>query len=49
MMRMNVIYLICGATVAVVAIFGYQYYEKHRQSNGVEINIDDNGVSIKKN
>jgi predicted negative regulator of RcsB-dependent stress response len=48
-MKINVTYLLVGAACAVIAVIGYQYYQQHHQSNGVEINIDNNGVSIKKN
>ena len=48
-MKINVTYLLLAAACAVIAVLGYQYYEQQHQSNGVEISIDDNGVSIKKN
>ena len=48
-MKINVTYVLAGAACAVIAVLGYQYYQQHHQANGVEINIDNNGVSIKKN
>jgi hypothetical protein len=49
MTRQKVLYFIVGAACVAVAILGYQYYESQRRSTGVEIKIDDSGVSIQKN
>jgi predicted negative regulator of RcsB-dependent stress response len=47
--KINLNYLLVGAACAVIAVLGYQYYQQHHQANGLEINIDNTGVSIKKN
>jgi len=49
MTKQNISYLLAGAVCVAVAILGYQYYESHRRSTGVEIKIDDSGLSIQKN
>ena len=49
MTKQNALYLIVGAVCVAAAILGYQYYESHRRSTGVEITVDDSGVSIQKN
>ena len=46
-MSRNMLYLICGALAVVVAILGYQYFER-RESHGVEIKVGEDGVSIQK-
>ena len=48
-MKRNFLYLIVGAVGVAIVIFGYQYYQNRQKSNGVEIKIDDNGISIQKN
>ncbi len=48
-MKQNYLYLIIGAVCVVAAILGYQLYQSQHESNGVQIKIDDNGISIKKN
>jgi predicted negative regulator of RcsB-dependent stress response len=48
-LRNNILFLFAGLACAIAGILGYQYYERHHASTGVEINIDDSGVSIKKN
>ncbi len=48
-MRNNILFLFAGLAVAAVGFLGYQYYERNHASTGVEINIDDSGLSIKKN
>ena len=48
-MKRNFLYLICGAVGVAIVIFGYQYYQNRQKSDGVEIKIDDNGISIQKN
>lgn len=48
-MKIDLTYLLIGVAFVAVAALGYQYYQQHHQSNGIEINIDNSGVSIKKN
>lgn len=45
-MKRNFVYLIIGALVVVVAVLGYLYYEDQKQTSGIEIKVDDSGVSI---
>ncbi len=47
-MNRNVLYLIIGALIVAVAVFGYQLYQERQKTAGIDINIDKSGVSIKK-
>lgn len=47
MSRSNIIYLVIGALVVVVAIMGYQLYQD-RQKPGLNIEIGPKGLSIDK-
>jgi predicted negative regulator of RcsB-dependent stress response len=44
----NVLFLIVGALLAVVAILSYKVYEDHRQPKGVQLNIGPGGISVEK-
>ena len=46
MTRSNILYLIVGALVIVVAVFGYQLYQDRHQPEGLHINVGPNGLSI---
>jgi predicted negative regulator of RcsB-dependent stress response len=46
--RNNIIYLIVGALVVVVAVMSYQLYQDRKKPEGVHIDIGPNGVSIDK-
>ena len=48
-MSRNLLYLICVALAGVVAVLGYQVYQERQKPNGVELRIDDNGISIQGN
>jgi predicted negative regulator of RcsB-dependent stress response len=48
MSRNNIIYLVVGALVVVVAILGYQLYQDRKQPEGVRIDLGPNGMSIEK-
>ena len=48
-MQRTSLYLICGVLAIAVVFLGYQYYESRRATQGVEIKVDGNGVSIQKN
>jgi hypothetical protein len=48
-MNRKLLYLICGALGVVVVILGYQVYQDRQKPDGVEIKIDDSGISIQKN
>ena len=48
MIRSNVIYLVVGALVVVVAVMGYQLYQDRKKPEGLRIDIGPNGLSIDK-
>ena len=48
MSRNNIVYLIVGALVVVVAVMSYQLYQDRKKPEGVRIDIGPNGVSIDK-
>jgi len=46
--RTNIIYLVVGALVIVVAVMGYQLYQDRKKPEGVRIDVGPNGLSIEK-
>lgn len=44
----NVLYLIVGALVIVVAVLGYNLYQDRKEPKGVQINLGERGISIEK-
>jgi predicted negative regulator of RcsB-dependent stress response len=48
MSRNNIIYLVVGALVVVVAILGYQLYQDRKQPEGVRIDVGPKGLLIEK-
>lgn len=46
--RSNIVFLIVGALVVVVAILGYQLYQDRKQPEGVRIDVGPKGLSIEK-
>ena len=48
MTRTNLLYLVMGALVVVVAVLGYQLYQDRKEPKGVQLNIGPSGVSIEK-
>lgn len=48
MIRNNILYLIIGALVIVVAVLSYQLYQDRHQPEGVHIDLGPNGVKIEK-
>jgi predicted negative regulator of RcsB-dependent stress response len=44
----NMLYLLTGALIVAVAVFGYQFYQERQKTAGVEINIGERGISIEK-
>jgi predicted negative regulator of RcsB-dependent stress response len=48
MTRSNLLYLVVGALVVVVAVLGYQVYQNNKEPKGVQLNIGPSGVSIEK-
>ena len=46
--RSNIVYLVVGALVIVVAVLGYELYQDRKQPEGVRIDVGPNGLSIEK-
>jgi len=47
-MNRNVLYLVIGALVAAIVVFGYQLHQERQKTTGIEINVGRSGVSIEK-
>ncbi len=45
-MKRNLLYLLIGALVVVVAVLGYVVYEDQQRSSSIDISVGDDGVSI---
>jgi hypothetical protein len=43
------LYLLIGALVVVVIVLGAYIWRQESKPEGVELKIDDNGISIQKN
>ncbi len=48
MSRSNIVYLVVGALVVVVAVMGYQLYQDRKKPEGVRIDVGPNGLTIEK-
>ncbi len=48
-MRQNQLYLILGALIVVVIALGIYVYREESKPDGVELRIDDSGISIEQN
>ena len=48
-MNRNGLYLMIGALVVAVLVLGAYIYRQESKPEGVELKIDDNGISIQKN
>ncbi|RWM05490.1 hypothetical protein [Mesorhizobium sp.] len=48
-MKQNMLYLIIGALVVVVIALGVYIYREQTRPKGVELKIDDKGISIQQN
>ena len=44
----NILFLVIGALVIVVAIMGYEIYQDRKQPEGMRIDVGPNGVKIEK-
>jgi predicted negative regulator of RcsB-dependent stress response len=42
----NILFLIIGALVVVVAVLGYNVYQSKKQPEGLQINLGPNGLKI---
>ncbi|KSV83896.1 hypothetical protein N183_37960 [Sinorhizobium sp. Sb3] len=48
-MNRNILYLIIVSLVVVVFALGFFYYQENKSRGGVDITVDDQGLSIQKN
>lgn len=48
-MNRNMLYLVIGALIVIVVALGAYTYRQQTKPEGVELKIDDNGISIQKN
>lgn len=48
MTRNNILYLIIGVLVVVIAVMSYQLYQAHKQPKGMRIDLGPDGFSIEK-
>jgi RsiW-degrading membrane proteinase PrsW (M82 family) len=48
-MKQNMLYVIVGALVVVVIALGIYIYREQTRPKGVELKIDDKGISIQQN
>ncbi|CAH2395759.1 hypothetical protein [Mesorhizobium ventifaucium] len=48
-MKQNMLYLIIGGLVVVVMALGVYVYREQTRPEGVELKIDDKGISIQQN
>ncbi|MFA6157094.1 hypothetical protein [Mesorhizobium sp.] len=48
-MKQNTLYLLVGALVVVVIALGIYVYREQTKPQGVELKIDDKGISIQQN
>lgn len=45
-MGRNILFLIIGALIVVVAGFGYYTYKQEKKPSGIEMKIDKSGISV---
>lgn len=48
-MKQNTLYLVIGALIVVVIALGIYVYREQTKPKGVELKIDDKGISIQQN
>ncbi|RTM10226.1 MAG: hypothetical protein EKK31_03260 [Hyphomicrobiales bacterium] len=48
-MKQNMLYVMIGALVVVVIALGIYIYREQTRPKGVELKIDDKGISIQQN
>ncbi|MCV3207457.1 hypothetical protein OHD62_12475 [Mesorhizobium sp. YC-39] len=48
-MKQNTLYLLVGALLVVVIALGIYIYREQTKPKGVELKIDDKGISIQQN
>jgi len=47
-MNRNMLFLLLGALAVVIAVLGYEVYQDHKKTTGIDINIGEKGISIEK-
>ena len=45
-MNRNVLYFVIGALAVAAGVSGYLLYQEQQKTSGIELNLDNNGVSI---
>lgn len=45
-MNRNVLYLVIGALAVAAVVTGYLLYQEQQETSSIELNLDQNGVSI---
>ena len=45
-MNRNRLYLIIGALAIATVVLSYLYYQERQKTTGIEINVDESGISI---
>lgn len=48
-MNRNTLYMVIGALAVLVVVLGVYVYQQETKPEGVELKIDDNGISIQQN
>jgi hypothetical protein len=44
----NLVFLVAGALIAVLAILSYRAYEDSREPKGIQLNVGPGGISLEK-
>lgn len=47
-MTRNLVYVVATVLAVTSAVFGYQLWRERQKTEGVEIRVDDRGISIEK-
>lgn len=47
-MTRNLVYIVAVVLAVTSAVFGYQLWRERQKTEGVEIRVDDHGISIEK-
>jgi len=45
-MTRNRLYLIISALAVAIVVLGYLFYQERQKTTGIEINVDESGISI---
>ena len=48
-MRRDGLYVLLGVLVIGIAVLGYLYYQETRSRGGIDIQIDDSGITMEEN